>query len=90
MGYGKRPGDCGWEITTWWPDNTDTEIWTGSSLSLEEILELAQEKWGAEIDLSMIEIHPEYEHTDCIGYGSYDPADYTRFLRIKLVKDIDK
>lgn len=78
MGYGKRG-----EITTFWPDNSATELWleSGYSMTIPEMIEKIKEHFGTD-DLSLFEISAEYVHTDCLYYDKYDPNDYTKFIRI--------
>lgn len=78
MGYKTRAGT---QITDFWPDDSETEIYIPSSLghSMQELLEKAQEKWpGA--TLEEICISAEKIHTHCIYYDRYDPMDYTDFI----------
>ncbi len=68
------------------PDDTDTEFYINcdyESQSLLSILEVARKKWGYDLDINAIKIEAEYIHTHCLGYDSYDPGDYTRYLRIE-------
>jgi hypothetical protein len=84
MGYKKRPGT---EITDFWPDDTDTEIYiatNGGSLPLADLFSKAKEKWP-DATLENIEITSEKIHTDCIYYDLYDAGDYTDFLIIKYL-----
>jgi hypothetical protein len=85
MGYYKNSRG----IESFEPDETETEFyiseWTGS-INIAEILEKCKEKWNID-DPSKIRIHPEYIHTDCIGYDLYDSRDYTKYLRIELIKE---
>ena len=84
MGYGTRDGG----IRTFWPDDTDTEIYIAAggmfapAINLGDLLvERIYEKWeGA--SLNNIEITAEHIHTDCLGYDLYDPGDYTTFIKI--------
>ncbi len=68
---------------TFWPDDTDTEMYLSSECynNLPFILNKIKEKWP-KASFEDIEISAEYIHTDCIGYDRYDPSDYTKFLLI--------
>jgi len=84
MGYGTRPGTLGHTIRTFWPDDTDTEIYLDSSTrpTLVEIQQKISEKWpdawAANITFESQEIN-----TDCLGYDLYDPSDWTNFIIIR-------
>lgn len=89
MGYGKRSGGLGGDITTFWPDDTETEmhIEAGSwspMFNLQELLDKAQEKWPG-ISLDQIQISASHVHTDCIGYDRYDAGDYTDFIVLRKI-----
>jgi len=77
MGYGHRRGNP--QIETYWPDNTDTELYFADSVTLSEIMETIKEKWP-DCNLDSIVISSEYIHTDCLTYDLYDPSDYTEFV----------
>jgi hypothetical protein len=83
MGYGTRDGG----IRTFWPDDTDTEMyiptdfWHGSPPIMADLLQKIYEKW-ADAALTQIQITSEHIHTDCLGYDLYDPGDYTTFIKI--------
>ena len=83
MGYGTRPNRLGGDIRTFWPDDTDTEMYidTSSTPVMADILQKIYEKWP---DASLINITMEAReiHTDCLGYDMYDPTDYTNFFII--------
>lgn len=70
----------------YWPEDTDTVkyIRDGEYLSLSDLIDMAKEKWGSNIDLSKININSEYIHTDCLTYDEYDPCDYTLFVVMTL------
>lgn len=88
MGYGTRAGGGGHTITTFWPDDTDKELYIdGSSghFNLAEILEKAKEKWP-DAKLENLSIRAEHIQTDCIYYDLYDSMDYTNFICIKLIE----
>lgn len=80
MGYGTRDGG----IRTFWPDDDENTLYLDSTLflSLQELLEKAQEKWPG-ISLTEIQISAEKIHTDCLGYDLYDPIDYTDFIVLR-------
>lgn len=80
MGYTIREGTG---ITDYWPDDDEDTIYrsTEGSISMEEILEIAQEKWPG-IDLKDIFVYAMHIHTHCLYYDCYDPGDYTNFIVI--------
>jgi hypothetical protein len=78
MGYGYRAGS----IRTFWPDDTDTEIYISETCTLEQIRSWIADKWpGA--SMANISISSEHIHTDCLGYDCYDSGDYTTFIVIR-------
>ena len=82
MGYGYRSGGIGGDIKTFWPDDTDTEMYLTVCNTLAEIQEKINEKWpGASAE--NIVIDSEKIHTDCLGYDLYDSGDYTDFIIIR-------
>lgn len=83
MGYGVR-GNYGF-IKTYWPDDTDTELYFSDSISLSDILDTVKDKWP-ETDFDDIEIGSEYIHTDHLKYDLYDPSDYTEFVVVSRSK----
>ncbi len=86
MGYGTRPGVLGHTIRTFWPDDTETEMYIEAStpVNLGELTAKIDEKWPG-LDLSDCTIYSEHVHTDCLGYDIYDQNDYTDFLVITKV-----
>lgn len=77
MGYSYRNGG---QIKDYWPDDDENTIYLSSSCdSLQDLIELAQNKWPG-ISLSEIEITSEKIHTHCLTYDLYDPGDYTDFI----------
>jgi hypothetical protein len=86
MGYGYRTGFPGGDIKTFWPDDTDTEMYldASNSWSLSDIHAHIEEKWpGASME--NIQLSSEKIHTDCLGYDLYDAGDYTMFIVIRRV-----
>jgi hypothetical protein len=83
MGYGTRPGTLGHTIRTFWPDDTETEMFIDAShsTSMLELINRIEEKWP-DAKLHDITISSEKIHTDCLGYDLYDPGDYTDFIII--------
>ena len=83
MGYGIRDRS----IRTYWPDDNEKTIYIAAAwqaLSLQEIMDKAQEKWPG-CSLSDISITAEYIHTDCLSYDQYDSSDYTNFIVITKI-----
>jgi hypothetical protein len=80
MGYSTRSGT---EITDFWPDDTDTELYLSSSTPIPDIIDLIDQKWpGSGFSLGNFEISAEHIHTECIWYDLHDPSDYTTFIKI--------
>lgn len=80
MGYSYRNGG---QIKDYWPDDDESTIYLSSSCdSLQDLIELAQNKWPG-INLSEIEITAEKIHTHCLTYDLYDPGDYTEFIILR-------
>lgn len=89
MGYGTRSGGYGTgSIRTFWPDDTDTEMYIQASdcakPTLAELLDKINDKWPGS-SLENITISAEKIHTDCLGYDLYDAGDYTDFLIIEKI-----
>lgn len=82
MGYGTRNHG---QIKTFWPDDTEEEFYIAFGEDLGTIVQMCKTRWGEDIRLDDIMITPEYIHTDCLTYDSYDSGDWTHFLRIKKV-----
>lgn len=82
MGYSTRAGHHGHLIKTFWPDDTDNEMYLSGQHSLAELIELCKEKWP-DTDFNDLVFESEYIHTDCLSYDLYDPADYTNFIIIR-------
>lgn len=62
-------------------DANTLHIETGyEGYSLDDIIEKAQEHFGATIDLTTITIRAKQIQTSCLGYDGHDPSDYTDFL----------
>ena len=79
MGYSYRNNG---QIKDFWPDDDENTMYRLSGNdSLQEIIELAQEKWPG-ISLQDITISAEKIHTSCLTYDLYDPSDYTDFVII--------
>ncbi len=85
MGYSTRPNS---EIRTFQPDDTDDEFYIATdweSVGLSEILEKIKEKWP-DLALSDVYIEAKHIHTDCLGFDSYDPGDWTNFICVSRKK----
>ena len=79
MGYSYRNNG---QIKDFWPDDDENTMYRLSGNdSLQEIIELAQEKWPGS-SLEDIIISAEKIHTSCLTYDLYDPSDYTDFVII--------
>jgi hypothetical protein len=86
MGYGTRPGTLGHTIRTFWPDDTDTELYLDATQiwSLSDIHARIEDKWPGASSENIL-MSSEKIHTDCLGYDLYDPSDYTDFIIIRRV-----
>jgi hypothetical protein len=73
-------------IKNYWPDNDENTFYITGEWSISQILEMASNHFGRELDISEIYISSEYIHTHCLTYDCYDPSDYTCFTVIKLYK----
>ena len=79
MGYSYRNKG---QIKDFWPDDdANTMYRLSGNDSLQEIIELAQEKWPGS-SLEDITVSAEKIHTSCLTYDLYDPSDYTDFVII--------
>lgn len=81
MGYGTRNNG---QIKTFHPDDTENSFYLrgDSNHSISDIIQLAKEKWGENIDLDDISISSEHIHTDYLECDQFYPCDYTDFLKI--------
>ena len=87
MGHGTRRGSFGHTIPTFWPDDTDTEIYIRTDCgqpTVAELLEKIQDKWPG-TSAENITIDSQKIHTDCLGYDLYDAGDYTDFIIITRI-----
>lgn len=86
MGYGTRSGPLGHTIQTFWPDDTDTEMYLDASQiwTLTEIQARIDEKWPGASSENIL-FSSQKIHTDCLGYDLYDPFDYTDFIIIRRI-----
>lgn len=85
MGYSTRNNG---QIRTYWPDDTDNKLYisTENSVTLEDIIYRAKQKWGKDISFKDLFISSEHIHTDCLGYDLYDFMDWTTFITITKQK----
>lgn len=87
MGYFKRNGG----IECFTPDDTETEMWIDGSVgySFTEIRSKIIEKWpNVSLDDYDIRVTAEYIHTDCLTYDLYDSGDWTKYIKIELIRPI--
>lgn len=78
MGYSYRNNGA---IKDFWPDDTEDTIYVSETFSLNEILDIINEKWP-DIHLDFVDISSENIHTSCLTYDRHDPSDYTNFTVI--------
>lgn len=85
MGTYYRSTNTGHKIECFTPDDTDTEMYINTfvSVDMEDVNNRIKEKWP-DAKLSDINIAAEYIHTDCLGYDLYDSSDYTNYIVITL------
>ena len=70
------------QVTNFCPDDTDTCMYLYGEHSLLEIWEICESKFGKNINLADINIETEHIHTRCLGFDSYDSADWDTFIVI--------
>jgi hypothetical protein len=84
MGKHLRAGtQACWDFT---PDDTDDKMYIQSnfgSITLEELLEKAKEKWPT-LQLSDINISSEKIHTRAIYYDLHDASDWDDYIILEL------
>ena len=68
------------------PEDTDDCFYIEREAALNDIIELAEEKWGTTIAFNRLQIEAEYIHTDCLGHDQYDSRDYTNYLCIRRIE----
>ena len=73
---------------TWTPKDDSTKLYIASfsSLSLNDLIDVIQSHFGADISFDNVSISSEYVHTRCINYDLYDPNDYDDYIVIELTK----
>lgn len=84
MGYWS-PSDFP-SIQNYDPDDGPDHFYLTSFAGLDEIIRIAQLKWGADLDLETIQIEACHIHTRCLTYDLHDPGDYDDFLLITRSK----
>lgn len=69
-------------ITSFSPDNTDTELFIPcyNPISMISIIDQAKTYFGDRANISNIDIEPLYVHNDF-----YNPGDYTKYLVVSIV-----
>lgn len=74
-----------------YPENTDTTIYIydSSTLTIQEIIDRAQEKWGEDISFDRLEITGEEIQVRCFGYDQYDPSDYCRYIVVNYLGELE-
>lgn len=84
MGYSSRRGSLGHQITDYWPDDSDFEMYISGDAApnITDIINWAKQKWP-EAKMEEITIEPEHIHTECIYYDLHDPMDYTNFIVLR-------
>jgi hypothetical protein len=69
------------------PENTETTLYVlmnyFHSYTMNELLIIAQNKWGEDIDFDKLKIGSEYKQIANFGYRGYDPMDYTTFITLE-------
>lgn len=49
---------------------------------MELLIEKIHEKFGPDVDMSMVKIEPQHIQTRCLGHDRYDPGDYDDYIVI--------
>jgi len=70
---------------SFWPKDTDTEMFLSADLTLQDIIDKVSHKWPG-VSNDNITLSSEYIHTSCLTYDRYDPGDYTEFLHITKIE----
>lgn len=84
MGYSMNGSCC-----DFWPDDTEHTIFIESGYNgqtLQSLITIIREKWGDDISLNDIEWSAQHIHIHihALARDSYEPSDYSEFLRISL------
>lgn len=66
------------------PKDTDKLIHLNSGISLKEIMDMAQHKWGENINFEDISVSSESIQVQCFGYDLYDSGDYMNFIILEI------
>lgn len=62
------------------PDDTEDTMYQQYGCTLDMLIEMARDKWGADLELTKVNITAEHIQTDCLGYDRYDSSDYTDYV----------
>lgn len=76
---------------TFWPENTETEMWLAvgfsNPISLVDFVDIATEyfsKFYKDFKPCQVSISTEYIHTCNFYYDLYNSSDYTHFIKLEL------
>lgn len=81
MGYSYRNNGA---ITDFTPDNTDTTLYLQGDHTMEEIVDMAEQHFGARFSFFDAIITSETIHTSCLTYDLHDPSDWTNYIVITV------
>jgi hypothetical protein len=68
------------------PDDTPQRLHLNANISpsVAEIVGLAQNHFGEDVDLDCVSIEAKHIQTSCLGHDVYDPSDYTDFFVLSV------
>ncbi len=72
------------------PDNGERVLHIDSNLdrlSISDLIERAQDHFGPDVDLSMVQVDAEHIQTSCLGLDYYDPSDHDDFIVLSRLND---
>lgn len=75
---------------TRYPQDDATTIYIVDSglLTVQEIIDRAQDKWGENISFYRLEITGEEKQVRCFGYDQYDPSDYLNYIVVNYLGEL--
>lgn len=68
--------------TTFYPKDMDNRVYR-KEIDLGDLVTLAKEKWGEDVDLSLVAISAVQIQTSSIGYDKCYSIDYTDYVVIE-------
>lgn len=73
-----------------YPQDDETTIYmidTGN-MTLQEIIDRAQDKWGETVSFYRLEIEGREIQVRCFGYDLYDPGDYCQYFVVNYLGEL--